>query len=109
VPDAGELRDWAAELVDRARNEGVALTGEGGLLTGLVRQVLQTGLEVEMTDHLGHEPHAPRAVAPGTAVTAATPRPSRPRSVRLSCVSPGTATAALTNPQTVRKGQLSRS
>jgi putative transposase len=32
----------------------VALTGPGGLLTGLTRQVLQTALEAEMTDHLGH-------------------------------------------------------
>lgn len=31
------------------------LTGQEGLLTGLVRQVLQTGLEVEMADHLGYE------------------------------------------------------
>ena len=52
------MRDWAAELVDRARAEGVELTGDNGLLTALVRQVLQTGLEVEMTDHLGYEPHA---------------------------------------------------
>lgn len=59
VPDAGELRDWAAELVDRARAEGVELTGDDGLLTALVRQVLQTGLEVEMTDHLGYERHDP--------------------------------------------------
>ncbi len=34
------------------------LTGENGLLTGLVRRVLQTGLEVEMTEHLGYERHA---------------------------------------------------
>ncbi len=34
---------------------GRGLTGDGGLLTGLVRQVLQTGLEVEMTEHLGYE------------------------------------------------------
>ena len=52
------MRDWADELVERARTEGVELTGENGLLTALVRQVLQTGLEVEMTDHLGYEPHA---------------------------------------------------
>ena len=52
------MRDWAAELVARARTEGVELTGDNGLLTGLVRQVLQTGLEVEMTDHLGYERHA---------------------------------------------------
>src|SRR5438128_842716 len=52
------LADWAAELVERARSEGLDLTGDNGLLTGLVRQVLQRGLEVEMTDHLGYEPHA---------------------------------------------------
>ena len=51
------LEAWAAGLVARAREDGVALTGEGGLLTGLVRQVLQSGLEVELTEHLGYEPH----------------------------------------------------
>jgi hypothetical protein len=30
-------------MVARARAEGVELTGDNGLLTGLVRQVLQTG------------------------------------------------------------------
>jgi len=39
--------------------EGLDLTGEGGLLTDLVRQVLQTGLEVELADHLGYEPYDP--------------------------------------------------
>ena len=57
---AGEaaMSDWAELLVARARDEGVELTGDGGLLTGLVRQVLQTGLEVEMAEHLGYERHA---------------------------------------------------
>src|SRR6516225_9851043 len=58
VGDEPAMRDWAAELVERARTDGVELTGENGLLTALVRQVLQTGLEVELTDHLGYEPHA---------------------------------------------------
>jgi putative transposase len=53
------MRRVAAELVERARAEGVDLTGEDGLLTALVREVLQTGLEVEMTDHLGYERHDP--------------------------------------------------
>jgi hypothetical protein len=52
------MRDWAAELVERARIDGFEPTGENGLLTTPVRQVLQTGLEVELTDHLGYEPHA---------------------------------------------------
>ena len=56
VADEPAMRDWATELVARARAEGVELTGDNGLLTALVRQVLQTGLEVEMTEHLGYEP-----------------------------------------------------
>ena len=51
--DEAAMRDWAELLVARARAEGVELTGDGGLLTGLVRQVLQCGLEVEMAEHLG--------------------------------------------------------
>ena len=61
VPASGDpasMDAWAAELVERARAEGVALTGDGGLLTDLMRHVLQRGLEVEMTEHLGYEPHA---------------------------------------------------
>ncbi len=38
--------------------EGVELTGTGGLLTGLLRQVMQTDSEVEMVEHLGYERHA---------------------------------------------------
>src|SRR5213593_3003467 len=54
---SGSVREWAEQLVARAREDGVALTGEGGLLTDLMRHVLQTGLEVEMAEHLGYEPH----------------------------------------------------
>ena len=56
--DDASLDVWAAELVERARAEGVALTGEGGLLTDLMRHVLQRGLEVELSEHLGYERHA---------------------------------------------------
>jgi putative transposase len=50
-------RVWAQQLVDRARSEGVALTGEDGLLTSMVKEVLQAGLDVEMSEHLGYEPY----------------------------------------------------
>lgn len=45
------LSCWSSGPAPRARE----LTGDGGLLTGLVRQVRQAGLEVEMADHLGCE------------------------------------------------------
>ena len=73
---AGEaaMRDWAELLVARARDEGVQLTGEGGLLTGLVRQVLQTGLEVEMAEHLGYERHAVEGRGSGNSRNGTTPK-----------------------------------
>jgi putative transposase len=60
VPASADARRaWAQALVDRARSEGVALTGEDGLLTSMVREVLQAGLDVEMAEHLGYEPYEP--------------------------------------------------
>jgi transposase-like protein len=59
LPDDASLRDWAEQLVARAREEGLELTGDEGLLTGLVKQVLQTGLEVELSEHLGYEAYDP--------------------------------------------------
>lgn len=42
-----------AILDDRARNEGLQLTGEGGLLQQLTKRVLESALEGETTDHVG--------------------------------------------------------
>ena len=52
------MREWTEQLVARARSEGIELTGDNGLLTAMVRQVLQTGLNVELAEHLGYEPYA---------------------------------------------------
>ena len=54
----GELDVIASQLVDAARAEGIALTGEGGLLPALLGRVLSAGLPAELTDHLGYERHA---------------------------------------------------
>lgn len=47
------------ELVGRAQAGGLQLTGEGGLLQQLTKRLLQSALEGEITDHLGHDKHAP--------------------------------------------------
>ena len=52
---APDLSAQAEQLVAAARTQGVELTGPGGLLTGLTRQVLETALDVELVEHLGHE------------------------------------------------------
>ena len=58
VPAETDLGAVADRLVGQARADGIGLTGEGGLLTGLIQQVLKGALEAEITDHLGYEPHA---------------------------------------------------
>ncbi|MDG4787089.1 IS256 family transposase [Micromonospora sp. WMMD1102] len=46
-------------LVDRARGDGLKLTGEGGLLQQLTKRVLESALDGEITDHVGYDKHDP--------------------------------------------------
>jgi len=47
------------DLVARARQRGLDLTGPEGLLTALTKRVLESALEGELTDHLGYDKHDP--------------------------------------------------
>jgi transposase-like protein len=49
----------AEELVRRAREQGLSLTGPDGLLKQLTKVVLETALDQELTEHLGHERNTP--------------------------------------------------
>lgn len=57
MPTQIDQLQLAQDLVDRARAEGVELVGPGGLLTGLTKTVLETALNVEMSEHLGYDKH----------------------------------------------------
>jgi putative transposase len=61
VGSAGAVTDeqLISMLVDRARGEGLKLTGEGGLLQQLTKRVLESALEGEITDHVGYDRHDP--------------------------------------------------
>lgn len=57
-PVTGEMidqKDLAERLLTQAKEQGVSLVGPGGLLSGLTKQVLETALDAELTEHLGHE------------------------------------------------------
>jgi putative transposase len=54
--DAAEL-ELARRLAERARAEGLTLTGPGGLLGRLTKVVLEGALEGEMDAHLGYAKH----------------------------------------------------
>jgi putative transposase len=47
------------QLTERARAEGLRLTGEGGLLQKLTKIVVESSLEGELDDHLGYGKHDP--------------------------------------------------
>src|SRR5215469_9103271 len=49
----------AEELVRRAREQGLSLTGPDGLLKQLTKAVLETALDQELTEHLGHDKNGP--------------------------------------------------
>jgi putative transposase len=61
-PMTGEIidqKELAEALLEQAREQGVSLLGPGGLLAGLTKNVLESALEAEITEHLGHERHGP--------------------------------------------------
>jgi putative transposase len=73
---ARELIDgaWLDGLLARADAGGVQLTGEGGLLPELVKAVLERGLAVELTDHLGYEKGDPAGRGAPNARNGSTPK-----------------------------------
>ena len=46
-------------MLAQAKEQGVELVGPDGLLNQLTKNVLETALEAEMTEHLGYEKHDP--------------------------------------------------
>ncbi len=55
MPEPTAEQVAAEELVRRAREQGLCLTGPDGLLKQLTKVVIETALDQEMTEHLGHE------------------------------------------------------
>lgn len=59
VPADAVDEQLVRQLGERARAEGLRLTGEGGLLSRLTKMVVESALEGEMEDHLGYARHDP--------------------------------------------------
>jgi putative transposase len=45
------------QLIGQAKDRGVKLAGEGGLLQALTKRLLESALDGEITDHLGYVKH----------------------------------------------------
>lgn len=56
-PVTGEIidqKELAERLLAQAKEHGVGLVGPGGLLNQLTKNVLESALNAELTEHLGH-------------------------------------------------------
>ena len=57
LPDGGRISDEVVDqLLAGARTEE-EIAGPGGLLAALTKRLVERALEVELTEHLGYEPH----------------------------------------------------
>jgi len=72
-PSAEEIA--ARELVRVAKEQGLSLTGPDGLGKQFTKSVLETALNEEMTEHLGHEKNR----APGARDSANVRNGTRPK------------------------------
>lgn len=59
VTDEMDPQRLAEQLLAQAKEQGVDLVGPNGLLNQLTKNVLETALEAEMSEHLGYDKHDP--------------------------------------------------
>jgi putative transposase len=57
--DIVDQKQLAEQLLEQAKEQNIELVGPGGLLGQLTKNVLETALDAEMSEHLGYEKHDP--------------------------------------------------
>jgi putative transposase len=65
------------ELIDQlmaGARTGEEITGQGGLLSQLTKRMVERAMEVELTDHLGYEPHQEPPGGTGNTRNGSTPK-----------------------------------
>ncbi len=74
LPDGGEISDEVIDqLLGGARTEE-EIAGPGGLLAALTKRLIERALEVELSDHLGYEPHLEPPGGAGNTRNGSTPK-----------------------------------
>ena len=95
----------AEELVARAREQGLSLTGPDGLLKQLTKTVLETALDQELTEHLGHEKGAAAGNQAGNVRNGSRPKTVLTESTGQVGIEVPRDRAGTFEPQIVRKRQ----
>jgi putative transposase len=106
--DADEPRlvdeELAQRLIDQAREQGVELLGEQGLLRQMTKAVLERALAEELTDHLGYEVGNPAGIGSGNSRTGTTSKRLLTEAGHVDLEVPRDRNSTF-EPATVRKGQ----
>ena len=83
LPASDAAGERLAELLDPAQIDALladaeavgAIDGPNGLISRMIKAVLERGLDVEMADHLGYDRGDPAGQGSGTRATVLPPRP----------------------------------
>jgi putative transposase len=97
-------QETAERLVAEARESGVSITGEGGVLQQMAKAVLERSLAEEMSDHLGYEPYDPAGFGSGNNRNGFTSKTVATEVGPIELEVPRDRAGSF-DPQTVRKGQ----
>ena len=98
-----DQRQLAERLLAQAKEQGVELGGPNGLLNQLTKNVLETALDAEMTEHVGCEGHDPAGRAAAIRATALDLKRCSPRSAPVKIEVPPDTNSSF-EPQIVKKG-----
>jgi putative transposase len=106
--DAGEpwlvSEEMARQLVARAREQGLDIGGESGLLGQLMKSVLETALREELSDHLGYEHGDPAGRGSGNSRNGSTAKTLLTEAGPIELETPRDRAGSF-NPRIVPKGQ----
>src|SRR5262245_42408514 len=97
-------QEQAEALIEQAREQGVVLLGEGGLLRQMTKAVLERALAEELTDHLGYEVGDPAGNGTGNSRNGYTPKTLLTEAGAIELEVPRDR-AGSHEPMIVRKGQ----
>jgi transposase-like protein len=74
LPGGGRLSDAVIDELLAGASSEEEIVGPGGLLAQLTKRLVERALEVELTDHLGYEPHAEPPGGTGNTRNGSTPK-----------------------------------
>jgi hypothetical protein len=74
VGDGGRLSDEVIDQLLAGASSEEEIVGPGGLLAQLTKRLVERAMEVELTDHLGYEPHQEPPGGAGNTRNGSTPK-----------------------------------